>query len=74
MTGVEGSPPVQIYASASVGLPQSETTFASVLKKAGYATGTCNICCFRHFLEENCIDIMGAAVTGGGGNAATARA
>jgi len=39
MTGVEGSPPVLMYAAGQAGLPQNETTFAKIVKSKGYMTG-----------------------------------
>jgi len=33
------SPPVVVFAAGSAGLPQNETTFGSLLKKANYTTG-----------------------------------
>jgi len=39
MTGVEGTPPVLMYAAARSGLPQNETTFAKIAKSKGYNTG-----------------------------------
>ena len=39
MTGVEGTPPVLMYAAGRAGLPQNETTFAKIAKSKGYITG-----------------------------------
>lgn len=39
MTGLDGIPPVLMYAAGRAGLPQNETTFAKIAKSKGYTTG-----------------------------------